>query len=132
MTKRPIIDNHAAAAGIAVLIGFVGLMFVFTDPVEGWPLRIAIATTFFFLSGAAIGFIHPNGWPMAMLTAWGGALMGGLITLVAISRNDSSPAPEPLELPIGLIMLFGSPIVTLFGGFLGKSFSRKGTSVPPR
>ena len=57
---------------VALLLGSVGLVFVFSDPAEGWPLRVVIATAFFFLTGAAIGYVHPNRWPVAMLTAWGG------------------------------------------------------------
>lgn len=118
---------------VAVLLGFVGLIFVFSDPAEGWLFRAIIATAFFFFTGAAIGFAYPGGWLIGMLTAWGGALMGGFIIIMALVRygREAFHAIEPPYLTSGLIMLFGSLGLTFFGAFLGKLL-RKQVRVLPR
>ncbi len=119
-------DKNAVFAGVSILFGFGGLVLVFTDPIEGWPLRITIAIAFFFFSGAVIGYAHPKGWPIAMLTAWGGVLFGGFIILVAYARygREAFSSVEPPYITTGLIMLFGSLVLTLIGSFLGKSLPR--------
>lgn len=111
---------------LALLLGFVGLVFVFSDPAEGWLLRVIIATAFFFLSSAAIGYAHPSGWPIAVLTAWGGVLMGGFIILMSVARygREAFDAVEPPYVTSGLLMLFGSLGLTFFGGFFGKSIRK--------
>lgn len=113
---------------VAILLGFVGLMFVFSDPAEGWLLRGIVATVFFLLSSAAIGYAHPRRWPIATLTAWGGVLMGGFIIILALARfgREAFSAFEPPYITSGLIMLFGSLGLTLFGGFIGKSLRKQG------
>lgn len=118
---------NAFVVVVAIVLGFVGLLFVFSDPGEGWLLRVIIATAFFFLTGAAIGYAHPSGWPIAMLTAWGGVLMGGFIILIAVSRygRNAFNAIEPPYVTSGLIMLFGSLGLTFFGGFIGKSLRKR-------
>ncbi|MBK9154022.1 MAG: hypothetical protein IPM25_07370 [Chloracidobacterium sp.] len=119
---------------IAILLGSVGLVFVFSDPAEGWRLRVITATAFFFLTGAAIGYVHPRGWPIALLTAWGAVLMGGFITLVAAAHygRGAFAATEPPFITSGLIMIFGSLGSTLLGALLGKLFARRRDQIPPR
>lgn len=131
LMSKDSIDKNAAVAGLAILLGFVGLAIVFSDPVEGWPLRIMIASAFYFFSSATVGYTHPNGWPIAMLTAWGGLLMGGLLIIAAIARYGGAAfaATEPPYISSGLIMLFGSLVLSLSGGYVGKLLSRKLSSI---
>lgn len=119
--------TNAFVVVLAILLGFVGLVFVFSDPAEGWLFRVIIATAFFFLTGAAIGYAHPSGWPIAMLTAWGGVLMGAFIILMAIARygREAFDAIEPPYVTSGLILLFGSLGLTLYGGFFGRSLRKR-------
>ncbi|HMQ03866.1 MAG TPA: hypothetical protein PKD26_08110 [Pyrinomonadaceae bacterium] len=125
-------DGHknAVFAGIAFLLGFVGLVLVFSDPAEGWRLRMIIGSAFFLLSSGAIGYLHPDRWPIAVLTAWGGVLFGGLLILLAIARygRDAFNAAEPPYITSGLIILFGSLGSAFFGGLLGRSLSGHGFS----
>ncbi len=116
---------------IAILLGSVGLVFVFSDPAEGWLLRATVATAFFFLTGAAIGYAHANGWLIAMLTAWGAVLMGGFIILMSIARygRNAFNAVEPPYVSSGIIMLFGSLGLTFFGGLLGRSLRIRGARI---
>lgn len=112
---------------LALLLGLVGLVFVFSDPAEGWLLRVVITTAYFFLTSAAIGYAHPSRWPIAMLTAWGGVLMGGFLIILALARygSDAFSAIEPPYITSGLIMLFGSLGTAFFGGLLGKSLRKQ-------
>ena len=123
--------RHAFAAAVATSLGFIGLVFVFSDPAEGWLLRVIIASAFFFLTSAAIGFAHPSGWPIAMLTAWGGVLMGGSIILMATARYgpEAFTAVEPPYITSGLIMLFGTLGLTFFGSLFGRSVRKQGARI---
>jgi len=116
------------AVAVAVVLGFGGLALVFSDlgPGESWPLRITTAVVFFLVSGAFIGFAHPKGWLIAMLTAWGAVLMGAFITLIAIAYygRGAFAATEPPFITSGLTMIFGSLGSTLLGALLGKMLSR--------
>lgn len=116
---------------IAILLGSIGLVFVFSDPAEGWLLRATVATAFFFLTGTAIGYAHANGWLIAMLTAWGAVLMGGFIIFMSIARygSDTFNAVEPPYITSGLVLLFGSLGLTFFGGLLGRSLRKQGARI---
>ena len=113
---------------LALLLGFVGLVLVFSDvgSKETWVLRVAIVTTFFFFAGAAIGFIYPEGWPIAILASWGAVLLGGFIVLMALARYGAQAfsAVEPPYLTSGLTILFGPLLLTAIGALIGKSLSR--------
>lgn len=113
---------------IAVLLGFGGLLLVFSDlgPGEGAFLRVTITAAYFFLSGGIIGFAHFKGWLIAMLVAWGSVLMGGFIIFMAIARygRESFAATDPPYISSGLIILVGSLALTLLGGVFGRSLSR--------
>ena len=126
-------DRNAAVAGVAALLGVGGLMLVFADPREGWIVRAIASTMFFFLAGAAIGYAHPHGWLIAMVTSWGGVVMGGFIILIAIARygSEAFDAVEPPYVTSGIIMLIAPLALTFAGGFLGKSFSSGFPSRPP-
>jgi hypothetical protein len=111
---------------VALLLGLVGLVFVFSDPSEGWLLRIIIAMAFFLLASSAIGYAHPGRWPLAMLTAWGAVLMGGFIIILAMARygREAFSAVEPPYITSGLILLFGSLGLTFIGGCLGRALRK--------
>lgn len=121
-------NKKAGVVVLAVLLGSVELVFVFSDPGPGmgWPLQVMIAAGLFFFSGAAIGYIHPEGWPIALLSAWGAVLLGGFIILMAMARygREAFTAVEPPYISSGLMILFGSLGLTLFGSWLGKSLPR--------
>ncbi|MCC7307074.1 MAG: hypothetical protein IT173_05895 [Acidobacteria bacterium] len=121
--------KNAVVTVVAIVLGFVGLVFVFSDPGpgEGWLFRVSITMAFYFLSGVGIGYMHPGGWLIAMLIAWGGVMMGGFIVLMAVARygREAFNASEPPFVASGLIMLIGSLGLTFLGGFLGKSLPRR-------
>jgi hypothetical protein len=118
-------DRNAAFAGVAALLGAVGFMFLFSDPREGWIVRVIASMVFFFFASVAIGYAHPGGWLIAMLISWGGVAMGGFITLMAFARYGAQAfdAVEPPFIISGLVMLFAPIALTLLGGFVGKQFS---------
>lgn len=127
-------DKRQAVVLLAFLLGFGGLVFVFSDlgPGEGWPFRVAITAAYFFISGAFIGYAQPKTWAIALLVAWGGVLMGGFITLVAIVHygREAFAATQPPFITSGLIILFGSVGATLLGAFFGKLLPRKDIHLP--
>lgn len=124
---------------LALLFGFFGLALVFSDlgPGESWVVRILVATLFFLISGALIGFLNPNLWMISGLTAWGGLLIGGFITWGAIrryDRGDAASAQEPTNISAGLIMLFLPLTLSLIGGYIGgyigKRLRQRRTNIP--
>lgn len=121
-------NKTPAFAVLALLLGFFGLAFVFSDLSSGeaWLERVIVAALFFFLSGLGIGFFHPKWWIIAGLTAWGGIFLGGFIVLMAIGRYGSTAfdAQEPPYISAGLIILFVSLGLALIGGYIGKLLSR--------
>lgn len=121
-------DKNPAVSILALILGFLGLALVFSDleTSDGWLARVIVAALFFFLCGLGIGFINPELWIIAGLSAWGGILMGGFIVLVSIGRYGSAAfdAQEPPYISAGLIMLFIPLGLTLFGGYIGKLLSR--------
>lgn len=114
---------------IALLLGFVGLYFIFSDlsSSEIWINRILTAAVFFFLSGLVIGGFNPKAWFLSGLTAWGGLLMGIIITLRAIGKygSDAFGAQEPPYISAGLVFLFIPLAIALVGGNIGKLLSEK-------
>jgi peptidoglycan/LPS O-acetylase OafA/YrhL len=118
---------------LALVLGGVGLGFVFSDLSQGesWPLRILIGALFFFIGGGAIGYFNPGLWVISGLTAWGGVLMGGLITLSAVRQygGDSFTAKEPPFISVGLIMLILPITFSLIGGYIGKLLAQKRTKL---
>ena len=121
--------KSVAFSFLALILGLVGLSFVISDPGPGesMAIRILTAALFFFLSGAAIAFFNPTLWVISGLTAWGGVLMGGLITLSAVRRygGDAFNAQEPPYISSGLIMLLLPITFSLIGGYVGKLFSQR-------
>jgi hypothetical protein len=121
-------NKNLAVAILALALGFVGLAFVFSDlgASEAWLARVFVAALFFFLCGLGIGFINPELWIIAGLSAWGGILMGGFIVLMAIGRYGSAAfdAQEPPYISAGLTMLFIPLGLTLIGGYIGKLLSQ--------
>jgi hypothetical protein len=124
--KNP--DKNPAVAILALMLGFFGLALVFSDlgANERWLARVVVATLFFFLCGLGIGFLNPELWITAGLSAWGGILMGGFIVLMAIGRYGSAAfdAQEPPYISAGLTMLFIPLGLTLIGGYIGKLLSQ--------
>lgn len=116
-------------AVIALLLGFVGLNFIFSDlsSSEAWINRTLTAAVFFFFSGLVIGGFNPQAWFLSGLTAWGGLLMGAIITLNAVGKYGSNAfgAQEPPYISAGLVFLFVPLAVALFGGWLGKLLNEK-------
>lgn len=114
---------------IALLLGFIGLNFVFSDlsSSESWISRVLIASLFFFLSGLGIGFFNSKAWLISGLTAWGGILMGIFIVFGAIRKygSDAFGAQEPPYISAGLIMLLLPLGLALAGGYVGKSLGKK-------
>ena len=121
-------DKNPAVAILALTLGFFGLALVFSDSgaSEEWLVRVLVAALFFFLSGLGIGFINPELWIIAGLSAWGGILMGGFIVLMALGRYGSAAfdAQEPPYISAGLTMLFVPLGLTLIGGYIGKLLSQ--------
>lgn len=121
---------------LAFLFGFGGWIFVFSDlgPGETWPARIAIASAYFLLTGGTIGFLHPRGWLIALLISWAAVLMGGFIIFIALIRygTEAFAAAEPPYVTSGLVMVFGSLVMALFGGILGRLLARILTPVSPQ
>lgn len=118
----------AAFLFLAFLIGIVGLSLVFSDMGSGesWGVRTLIATAFFFFSGVLIGFFNPKLWMISGVTAWGGVLMGGFLTLMAFRKHgaDAFNAQEPPYIFVGVMMLILPITLALMGGFLGKILTR--------
>ena len=112
---------------LALIIGIIGLMLLFSDfSGEFLATRILIGTLFFLLSGGVIGFFNPTLWMISGLTACGGVLMGGIITLSSIHRyhGDAFSAQEPPYISAGLVMLFLPLAFSLIGGYVGKLLSQ--------
>lgn len=113
---------------LALILGVIGLSLVFSDlsHEESMATRIVIATLFFFFSGVVIGFFNPAWWMTSGITAWGGVLMGGVITLSAIRRYgmEAFGSQEPPHISSGLIMLFFPITFSLTGGYIGRLFGQ--------
>ncbi|MGD9564205.1 MAG: hypothetical protein AB7F88_15070 [Pyrinomonadaceae bacterium] len=118
---------------IALVLGVIGLAFVFSDLGQGesWLVRMIAGALFFFVSGAFIGYFNPRLWVISGITAWGGVLMGGLLSLRAIRvyGGESFAAKEPPFISVGLIMLIAPLTLSLIGGFIGKLFAQKRTKL---
>ncbi len=127
-TTMALPNKNLAFAILALLFGVFGLALVFSDlgASEACLGRVSVAALFFFLCGLGIGFLNPELWIIAGLSAWGGILMGGFIVLMAISKYGSAAfdAQEPPYISAGLAMLFIPPGLTLIGGYIGKLLSQ--------
>lgn len=114
---------------VALLLGFVGLYFIFSDlsSSENWINRVLIAAIFFLLSGLVIGGFNPKAWFLSGLTAWGSLIMGAILTISAIGKygSDAFSAQEPPYISAGLVFLFIPLAIAVIGGYLGKLLSEK-------
>lgn len=114
---------------VALLLGFIGFSFIFSDSDSGesWTSRILIITLFFFLSGLIIGFFNPKGWIISGLTALGGVIFGGILTVAALGKYgiNAFGAQEPPYISAGLFMLFVPLVLSVIGGYVGKLLGKK-------
>ena len=113
---------------LAFILGIFGLALLFSDLSQGesGSNRVILAILFFFLCGLGIGFFNPKMWIISGLTAWGGILLGGFITLVALAKYGSNAfgAREPPFISAGLIMIFLPAALALTGGYIGKQLTQ--------
>lgn len=123
--KRPF------AIVLSVILGAIGLALVFSDlgPDESWPVRAAVAASYFFLCGVGIGLLSRDQWYIAGLSAWGGVLFGGYLVLVALGSYGTTAfeAKDPPFISSGLILLFVPIALSLLGGYIGSQLSNRRT-----
>ncbi len=116
---------------VALVLGAVGLFFVFADPTSNESLggRAALGIAFFFFSGFAIGFFGPRVWFLSGLTAWAAIIFGGYLSLAAIAKYGSGAfgAQEPPYILAGISIMVLPLGFALFGGLAGKFVSGRRT-----
>ena len=64
--------------GLAIGLGALGLPLVFTElaPDETTGERALVTASFYFFASVLIGYLRPRLWPLGILTAWGGLIIG--------------------------------------------------------
>lgn len=121
--KRRVAWRKTAAFGtLAVALGLIGLVPLFSDSPAAWVGVVEVVLVFFF-SGLVIGYAHPERWWIAGLTAWGGVLLG-TASLLAPLRFQDAPTLQIL-ITDGKIAV--SPSV-LVGGDVRLEQSNSGTT----
>lgn len=107
--------EFAVALVIAVMAGFFGFIFMFSDPTGGVSERAFWHGIHFFIPGLLIGLLFPRAWLMSALVAWpsvvfaGGALVLRVASLiipmpdypdVQVVVHDGSIDVNPEVLPL--------------------------------
>ncbi len=111
------ISRTAIGVVVAVVVGIVGLPFVFGDPglQEALVQRLAIAASIFFLGGVLVGGLAPHRWAVAGLCAWTPFGMGLVMLVSKLTLHGEMPTWSA----VGLLLL--APLaVAMLGGYAGR------------
>ena len=114
---------RAAAATLVILLtGAVGLWGVFTDasPGESIALRLALLVLVQLLGAALVGALLPRWWMLALLSAWGPVLLGGVGLYVKLRHQTVFPRLTFLVLTLALPL-----VLAVAGGRLGRWWVRR-------
>ena len=124
MRTKPNWIKSLIVALSALILGILGLSFVFSDlgPTETLILRICLTTLFFFLSGIGIGYFHSNQWWLSSLTAFWSSLFGASFVVLAVLKKGSKVfvLQDPPYISFGLMILFLPLGLSLLGGYIGS------------
>ena len=115
----------AAATLVILLSGAVGLWGVFTDasPGESVALRLALLVLVQLLGAALVGALLPRWWMLALLSAWGPVLLGGVGLYVKLRHQTVFPRLGFLVLTLALPL-----VLAVAGGLLGRWWVRRARS----
>ena len=115
----------AAATLVILLTGAFGLWGVFTDasPGESVALRLTLLVLVQLLGAALVGVLLPRWWMLALLSAWGPFLLGGVGLYVKLRHQTVFPRPMFLVLSLTVPVL-----LAVSGGLLGRWWIRRGMS----
>jgi hypothetical protein len=79
-----------AALTVAGVTGFISLVLLFSDPPPGGAAQqFATAFVAIFVGGLFIGFLYPERWWIAGLTAWGGFLLSAPLLVVPLQFRNA-------------------------------------------
>ena len=108
-----------AAAVVILAFGALGFFGVFSDAPPGQPLtlRLGVLAVAQLTGAGLVGLLLVRQWFLAVLTAWGPLLMGGLGLYVKLRHPGEFPRASFL-----LVSLCGAPLLALAGGWLGRWF----------
>ncbi|HEX5045323.1 MAG TPA: hypothetical protein VFV75_20680 [Candidatus Polarisedimenticolaceae bacterium] len=125
LTKPSIAAAMVRGASVTLVIlatGACGLAGLFTDqsPGESVVLRFALLVLVQVLGAALVGWLVPRWWILAVLTAWGPLLLGGVGLYVKLRHDTTMPS-----LRFFLLSLVLPPLLALAGGLLGRWWTRR-------
>jgi hypothetical protein len=107
-------------AGVTLVIvatGAFGLGGLFSDrsPGESLALRLALLALVQLLGAALVGLLVPRWWWLALFTAWGPVLLGGVGLYVKLRHQTAFPNVRFLVLSLTF-----PPLLAVAGGLLGR------------